>query len=255
MNDARLSRSLLIVCTVREEEVPESHPVSKLWQRIKDRRQQSPITLTIQNLSFETLEAFVADLLNLNPQQVRELANIAHTRTDENIFFFIQFLTALRDEGLLQYDIGSMKWIWDDSEIRRSTVVATNYSLCSWTNCHHFQPMYWTIDNLGKLHFVTILHVVTISTCSNLGQKCYIVVWFSQADAWVSFVSICSHVERDHELATLVDHFWIYLLSFLQISTSSGDIDVVLVNLCILLQISMLSHVWSSVRTRVHTIV
>ncbi len=126
MNDAGLSRSLLIVCTVREEEVPESHPVSKLWQRIKDRRQQSPRTLTIQNLSLETLEAFVADLLNLDPQQVRELANIAHTRTDGNIFFFVQFLTALRDGGLLRYDIASMKWVWDESEIRRSTVVATN---------------------------------------------------------------------------------------------------------------------------------
>lgn len=126
LDDASLESSLLIVGTCRDDEVNEAHDLTKLLTRIQRQRKKTSINIPIQKLPYETVESFISDLLNLDRCDVQELANIAYTRVDGNIFFLIQFITALRDGGLLRYNIGSMKWGWDGGEIRRSTVVAGN---------------------------------------------------------------------------------------------------------------------------------
>lgn len=132
LSDRTLEKSLLIIGTYRNDEIdllqapssPSStHPVVKV---VKQRRAKNLTNVILDNLPLETVESFLADLLHLEHEEVQDLARIAQNRVQGNAFFLIQFLTALRDGGYLKFSIGKMRWEWDGSDIRRSTVVARN---------------------------------------------------------------------------------------------------------------------------------
>ena len=82
------------------------------------------ITLTIGNLTLKDANALVAEALRMedNEEAVLHLTTIIHRKTRGNVFFVLVFLRNLYDEGLLSYNIGCMKWIWDDEVISTKLV-------------------------------------------------------------------------------------------------------------------------------------
>src|SRR5258708_40105063 len=61
---------------------------------------------------------FVADALHCKPERARPLAQLVHEKTGGNLFFAIQFFTALAEEGLLSFDPVVPAWQWDIDRIR-----------------------------------------------------------------------------------------------------------------------------------------
>eukprot|EP00957_Ditylum_brightwellii_P110404 8420155-Ditylum_brightwellii.AAC.1 len=83
-------------------------------------------SIHLENLHFEEVNGFIADLLNSTSDKTKGLAKIVHKKTYGNIFAVIHFLRSIQDEGILWYCIGTLRWRWDEDEIQSSTNVTDN---------------------------------------------------------------------------------------------------------------------------------
>ena len=64
-------------------------------------------------LGRDDLGQLLADSLHCEPERAAPLAELIHEKTTGNPFFAIQFISTLADEGLLTFDYGEGRWIWD----------------------------------------------------------------------------------------------------------------------------------------------
>ncbi|KAG7341774.1 PAS sensor protein [Nitzschia inconspicua] len=80
----------------------------------------------IGNLAEEDIHAMLADLLSADHQSLAGLAKICHQKTLGHVFFLIEYLKDLHERGLLTYNLGMLKWVWDEYRIVSQTMVADN---------------------------------------------------------------------------------------------------------------------------------
>ena len=82
--------------------------------------------MKIGNLSLENVTSLVAEALGMedNEDAVKNLAATVHRKTDGNAFFVLMFLRSLYDEDVLQYNFGTMKWLWDDDAVEAKLATA-----------------------------------------------------------------------------------------------------------------------------------
>eukprot|EP00984_Skeletonema_dohrnii_P005698 scaffold2011_cov137-Skeletonema_dohrnii-CCMP3373.AAC.1 len=118
--------SLLIVGAYREDEVPDHHPLA-FHIRELEQMKVSITTIKIGNLSVDYAIPLVAEALGMedDDNKVKSLAETIHRKTEGNPFFMLMFLMSLRDEKLIQYNFGAMKWTWDDDAVK-SKIVTEN---------------------------------------------------------------------------------------------------------------------------------
>lgn len=81
--------------------------------------------VTIGNLSHDDIHAMLMDLL-LTDQKLDGLARICFDKTHGHVFFLIEYLKNLHERGLLTYNLGMLKWVWDEDRIVSQTMVADN---------------------------------------------------------------------------------------------------------------------------------
>ena len=124
--DLPTHRHIYILCAHRDDIPDGQHAFSKSLKAIEGNRKQKIPKLIVHNMSPEVVHGFITELFNSNEDETEEFAKIAYARVQGNVFHLVQFLTALRDVDLLQYNIATMKWSWDVPSIQRSTVVASN---------------------------------------------------------------------------------------------------------------------------------
>ncbi|MDC3961352.1 sensor histidine kinase [Polyangium jinanense] len=108
---------LLVIGACRDNEVSPSHPLMLMLDKVrKEGVRVSDIVLG--PLSREHLAMFVSDALHCPREGVRPLADLVHEKTAGNPFFAIQFLTALHEERLIEFDGRAGIWQWDVAKIR-----------------------------------------------------------------------------------------------------------------------------------------
>ncbi|WP_437287540.1 AAA family ATPase [Sorangium sp. So ce406] len=108
---------LLVVGAYRDNEVTPSHPLAAaLDQAREDGARVSDVVLG--PLSREHLAALVSDAFRCRREDAAHLAELVHDRTAGNPFFAIQFLTALREERLIEFDERAEVFRWDVAKIR-----------------------------------------------------------------------------------------------------------------------------------------
>ena len=130
------SMALLIVTTVRsdpsntvlkDDAFPLQHDKSnssllvfpRFHSVLEEIEQDESIRATfidLSNLTLANIEMFLADVLEREPADVRQLAEIALLHTQGNIFFLLQFLRLLIEQLIIER-IDS-KWVWEDSSLR-----------------------------------------------------------------------------------------------------------------------------------------
>ncbi|MGO7091828.1 AAA family ATPase [Rhizobium leguminosarum] len=116
-------RYLLLVAAYREREIGAGHPLLSTLTSIREGGFESQ-QIVLGGLSRGHLEQFLADTLHCDDSQVATLAQIMHEKTDGNPFFVKQFLIGLTEEGLITFDPGKLKWLWDPGVIRRKQYTA-----------------------------------------------------------------------------------------------------------------------------------
>ena len=103
---------LMVVCTHRPLDGTSS--VSKLLRRL-DSQNVTEICLTDWNV--DLVNQFVSDLLQHGLEVTLPLAQLVHSQTQGNIFYVMQYLKFLEEQGLIYYDSSIDEWRWDLDEL------------------------------------------------------------------------------------------------------------------------------------------
>ena len=107
---------LLLIGAYRDNEVNATHPLVRKLDAIRQTGAAlQDIVLT--PLGRDDLGQLLADSLHCEPEHAAPLAELIHEKTTGNPFFAIQFISTLADEGLLSFDYGEGRWVWDLSRI------------------------------------------------------------------------------------------------------------------------------------------
>ena len=103
---------LLLIGAYRDNEVNATHPLVRKLNAIRQAGAAlQDIVLT--PLERDDLGKLLADSLHCEPEHAAPLAELIHQKTTGNPFFAIQFISTLADEGLLTFDYGEGRWVWD----------------------------------------------------------------------------------------------------------------------------------------------
>ena len=109
-------RYFMPVCAYRDNEVHATHP----FQLSVDAMREAGISVSnvvLGSLPDDALTALVSDALHRAPDEVAPLARLIRDKTDGNPFFALQFLAALHEEHLIEFDAGLAGWRWDIARI------------------------------------------------------------------------------------------------------------------------------------------
>ncbi len=107
-------QGLLLVGAYRAEEIDAVHPLSSTLTRWIG-FDQPPIFLALENLAPSDTEALLEEVLRLPPSQSSGLAKLLLPHTGGNPYDTVEFLNALREEGLLC--CGAAGWEWDPASV------------------------------------------------------------------------------------------------------------------------------------------
>jgi PAS domain S-box-containing protein len=109
-------RHLLLVGAYRENEVGPAHPLLQMLKAVRktDARVQE---IVLSPLGLDDIGRLVADALHCQPERARPLAQLVQEKTGGNPFFAVQFLTALAEEKLLEFDRETAAWSWNFAAI------------------------------------------------------------------------------------------------------------------------------------------
>jgi predicted ATPase len=133
LDDQEIKNLMFIGC-YRSDEVDHSHLCAKTIRNLKDseraRGNFSITEITVSNLSLDSVESYLSELLAVNHRSDRErtrgLAGICHRRTMGNIYFIKVFLMSLQDSSLLNFNLNGFQWEWNESNIEAETSATDN---------------------------------------------------------------------------------------------------------------------------------
>jgi PAS domain S-box-containing protein len=108
---------LLVVGAYRDNEVEPAHPLTQKLSAI--RRAGGPVEeIRLTPLGSGDLTHLIEDTLHCEPQRAAPLAQLIHGKTAGNPFFAIQFIHALAEEALINFEHATARWRWDLDAIR-----------------------------------------------------------------------------------------------------------------------------------------
>jgi predicted ATPase len=108
---------LMLIGAYRDNEVDATHPLMRKLEVIR-RVGANVQEIALGPLDREDLERLIADSLHCESDRATPLAQVVHEKTAGNPFFAIQFISALAEDGLLNFDHGGGRWCWDLSRIQ-----------------------------------------------------------------------------------------------------------------------------------------
>ena len=110
-------RHFLLIGAYRDNEVSPSHPLILRLDSIR-KAKATVLEIALAPLSLDDVGQLIADSLHQERTRTEPLARLVHEKTAGNPFFAIQFLTALAEERLLEFDPREGAWRWDVNRIR-----------------------------------------------------------------------------------------------------------------------------------------
>lgn len=119
--------SLLLVACYRSDEVDQKSLIHRLLPA--DTGGVSSVDnskVSVTNMSLDQVKDVPMDLFDTDESAISGLAKISSKTTLGNPFFLKSFLLTLQDQLLLQYNLGLMRWIWDEEDIVANTQVSAN---------------------------------------------------------------------------------------------------------------------------------
>jgi PAS domain S-box-containing protein len=108
---------LLLIGAYRDNEISPSHPLLRTLEAIRKAGARVE-EIVLAPLGLDDVDQLVADGLHCELERAYPLAQLIQEKTGGNPFFAIQFLTALADEGLLEFDPVMQAWQWAMNRIQ-----------------------------------------------------------------------------------------------------------------------------------------
>ncbi len=111
------TRFLMLIGAYRDNEVGSSHPLRIALANLR-RRGCPQHAIELPPLTGADVGDILADTLHCAGGGAEPLAELVYAKTRGNPFFCFQFITALYQDGLLQFDAVERRWVWDLEKIR-----------------------------------------------------------------------------------------------------------------------------------------
>ena len=124
LRDTGIASALFIAC-YRDEEVGDDHCFADLFGELTMEASLPLVSISLQNVDTDGVNAFVSSVLHLNPRFTRPLAEVLHQKTQGNPMFVRQLLQSLVDDGLLLFSAFDRRWTWELGTIAAKPI-ATN---------------------------------------------------------------------------------------------------------------------------------
>jgi predicted ATPase/signal transduction histidine kinase len=112
------SRSLLVIGSYRDREVPEDHPLMTMLSHLQEDAPNITATIHLLSLSLSSLHRMVSDTLHQDSPETAALADRIYQATQGNPFFSSQLFKSLHSEGFIQFDLSRSMWQIDLSAIQ-----------------------------------------------------------------------------------------------------------------------------------------
>ncbi|TAE19907.1 MAG: GAF domain-containing protein [Bacteroidetes bacterium] len=111
-------KHLLFIAAYRSNEVSAVHPFVNTVNAIREANVPT-ISLELEELALEHIEALLQDTLCASQQEIASLAKLIKAKTSGNPFFVSQFLQNIYDNAYIEYDSAKKKWRWDITVINK----------------------------------------------------------------------------------------------------------------------------------------
>ncbi|MEG3988363.1 AAA family ATPase [Microcoleus sp. S28C3] len=115
------SSHLLLIGAYRDNEVSAAHPLMLTLDEVT-KTGATVNTITLAPLARTSLNQLVADTLNCDPKLAEPLTELVYQKTKGNPFFATQFLKALHQDELINFDIKEGYWQCDISKITEAAL-------------------------------------------------------------------------------------------------------------------------------------
>jgi hypothetical protein len=109
-------RHVLLIGAYRDNEVTAAHPLMRKLEAIRNAGARVQ-EIVLAPLDRDDVGRLIADALCCDQERAASLAQLVHEKTSGNPFFAMQFLAALVEEGLLTFDHGAARWVWELTRI------------------------------------------------------------------------------------------------------------------------------------------
>ncbi|KAL3915820.1 MAG: hypothetical protein SGILL_005466, partial [Bacillariaceae sp.] len=132
ISDVQNPHPLMIVGCYRSNEVDEN---SILYNRIRTLEQkQDHFAFHVTNIKVGSFDVNAVNemIMSMLSMEIEEesntlpLAELCHKRTLGNPFFLIEFMRMLKLEGLIDFKLGLMEWVWNLESIEAATMSTAN---------------------------------------------------------------------------------------------------------------------------------
>lgn len=111
MNDLT-HKHLLFICSYRDNEIDQTHPLIRMIHELKEVRGTIP-EIEVNPLTLTSIQMMIHDAFFTPIEETLGLADIVNKKTHGNPFFIIQFLKVLYQQNLLFFDPHAQCWRWD----------------------------------------------------------------------------------------------------------------------------------------------
>ncbi|MEH2273020.1 MAG: AAA family ATPase [Nostoc sp.] len=115
------TKHMLLIGAYRDNEVNPGHPLMLTLSEIQ-KNQATINTITLAPLNQVTVNQLVADTLKCTETLAWSLSQLIYQKTQGNPFFATQFLKALHQEHLIQFDFESGCWQCDIAQVSQQAV-------------------------------------------------------------------------------------------------------------------------------------
>ena len=130
ISDVENPHPLMIIGCYRSNEVDENSVLYNRIQTLQEKEEKFGFRITdieLHNFDVNAVNTMVMTMLSIDDEsKTQDLSAVCLKRTLGNPFFLIEFMKMLQAEGLLDFNLGLMKWVWDVSKIEDATMSTPN---------------------------------------------------------------------------------------------------------------------------------
>lgn len=125
VNDPQLKGMTLVGC-YRSNEVDDAHLLAKWVRNIEALESVDTTRINLSSLTASAVSQMIAGILSVDLPRTKGMAKVVTRKTLGNPFFVIQFLKALHERGILDYNLGLLEWTWNDDDIESKMLPTEN---------------------------------------------------------------------------------------------------------------------------------
>ncbi|KAL3938432.1 MAG: hypothetical protein SGBAC_006650, partial [Bacillariaceae sp.] len=130
ISDVENPNPLLIQVCYRSNEVDDDGAFKRKVKAMEEKMETFQFKMThidLECCNEDDVNEIVKNMMSMDDANAtRSLAKVCFKRTLGNPFFLMEFMMMLKEEGLLTFNLGLVKWVWKAEEIENATMSTTN---------------------------------------------------------------------------------------------------------------------------------